>query len=150
MLLKSFLKCHSMFKHLAEPDLDALARAICIEEFPPEHVLVLEGKLGKELYVLVEGEIKVRRYDPLSGELKELRSLKPGEMFGLLSLVDHLPASASCVAHGPVKVGILPRTSYNLLSKSAAPIALGFQLAVAGQLASDLRHRNDALRGLLR
>jgi len=139
-----------MFKHLAEHDLDALARAIYIEEFPAEQVLVEEGKLGKVLYLLVEGEIKVMHYEPLSGVLEELKTLKPGEMFGLLSLVDHLPAAASCVAHGPVKVGILPRTGYNFLSKSVAPIALGFQLAVAGQLASDLRHRNETLRGFLR
>lgn len=150
MLLKSFLKCHSLFKHLAEHDLDALAHAIYIEEFPAEHVLVQEGKLGKELYILVEGEIKVTHYNPLSGELEELKIIMPGEMFGLLSLVDHLPAAATCVAHGPVKVGILPHTGYNFLSKSVAPIALGFQLAVAGQLASDLRHRNQTLRDYLR
>ena len=150
MLLKSFLKCHSMFKQLTESDLDALAHAIYVEEFPSEHVLVQEGKLGKELYILVEGEIKVTHYNPLSGELEELKIIMPGEMFGLLSLVDHLPAAATCVAHGPVKVGILPRTAYNFLSQSVAPIALGFQLAVAGQLASDLRHRNQTLRGFLR
>jgi len=146
MLLKSFLKRHSMFKHLAEHDLDALAHAIYIEEFSSEHVFVKEGKLGKEMYVLVEGEIKVMHYDQLGGVLETLQTLKPGEIFGLLSLVDHLPAAASCVAHGSVKVGILPRTSYNLLSTSAASIALGFQLAVAGQLASDLRHHNQTLR----
>lgn len=149
MLLKSFLKCQSNFKNLAEADLDALAHAIYIEEFPAEHVLVQEGKLGKELYILVEGKVKVMHYNPLTSELDELKVLQPGEIFGLLSLVDHLPAAATCVAQGPVKVGILSRTGYNLLSKSAAPIALGFQLAVAGQLATDLRHRNENLRGFL-
>lgn len=150
MLLKSFLKCQSNFKHLSEPDLDALAQAIYIEDRPAEYLLVQEGKLGKELYVLVEGEVKVMRYNPLTGELEELKKIQPGEMFGLLSLADHQPAVASCVAHGPVKVGILPRTGYNVLSKSAAPIALGFQLAMAEQLASDIRSRNNTLRGLLR
>lgn len=150
MLLKSFLKCQSNFKHLPEPDLEALARAFYVEDRPSEHLLVQEGKLGKDLYILVEGEVKVTRYNPITGESEELKTIKPGEMFGLLSLADHLPAVASCVAHGPVKVGILPRTGYNLLSKSAAPIALGFQLAMAEQLASDIRSRNDTLRGLLR
>lgn len=150
MLLKSFLKRHTHFKHLTEPDLNTLAQAIYVEEKPTETLLVQEGKLGKDLYILVEGEVKVLRYNPLTGESEELKTIQPGEMFGLLSLADHLPAVASCVAHGPIKVGILPRTGYNFLSKSAAPIALGFQLAVAEQLASDIRHRNNTLRGLLR
>lgn len=150
MLLKSFLKCQSSFKHLTEPDLDALAQAIYIEDRPTEALLVQEGKLGKDLYILVEGVVKVMRYNPLTGESEELKMIKPGEMFGLLSLADHHPAGASCVAHGSVKVGILPQTGYNFLSKSAAPIALGFQLAVAEQLAADIRHRNNTLRGLLR
>jgi len=150
MLLKSFLKCQSNFKHLTEPDLDALAHAFCIEDHPAGYLLVQEGKPGKNLYILVEGEVKVMRYNPLTGESEELKMIKPGEMFGLLSLTDHQPAVASCVAHGPVKVGVLPRTGYTFLSKSAAPIALGFQLAVAEQLASDIRHRNQTLRGLLR
>ena len=101
------------------------------------------------MYILVEGEVRVMRYNPLNSEMEELNVLKPGEIFGLLSLSDHLPASASCVAQGPVKVGILTRTGFDFLSKSAAPIALGFQFAVAEQLASDIRHRNDTLRALL-
>lgn len=150
MLLKSFLKCQSYFKHLTEPDLDALAHAIYVEDRPAGHLLVQEGKLGKEMYILVEGEVKVTRYNPLTSESEELKVLKAGEMFGLLSLTDHLPAAASCLAQGPIKVGILTRTGYNFLYKSAAPIALGFQFAVARQLASDIRHRNNTLRGFLR
>jgi CRP-like cAMP-binding protein len=150
MLLKSFLKRHSNFKHLTEPDLDALAHALSIEDRPAGSLLVQEGKIGKELYILVEGAVRIARYNPLTGESEELKMIKPGEMFGLLSLADNLPAVASCVADGAVKVGILPRTGYQLLSKSAAPIALGFQLAMAEQLASDIRSRNDTLRGLLR
>lgn len=150
MLLKSFLKRQSYFKHLTEPDLDALARAIYVEDRPDGYLFVQEGRLGKEMYILVEGEVKIMRYNPMTSESEELKLLKPGEMFGVLSLEDHLPAVASCVAHGPVKVGVLPRAGYNLLSKSVAPVALGFQLAVAEQLASDIRHRNNTLRGLLR
>jgi hypothetical protein len=50
---------------------------------------------------------------------------------------------------GSVKVGVLQRSGYNLLAQSAAPIALGFQLALARQLAADLRHRDETLRSLL-
>jgi len=149
MFLKNFLKSQSVFGGLAENDLDALSRAIYVQEFPDASTIVQEGKQGKELYLLVEGKVKVTHYHPLSGVLNVLKELKAGELFGVLSLVDHLPSAASCVAIGAVKVGILPRTAYNLLAKSSAPIALNFQLAVARQIANDLRHRNDTLRGLI-
>jgi len=150
MFLKNFLKSQSVFNSLAdENDLDALSRAIYVQEFPDASIIVQEGKPGKELYLLVEGTIKVTHYDPLSGVLNILKHMKVGELFGVLSLVDHLPSAASCVAVGTVKVGILPRSGYNLLAKSSAPIALHFQLAVARQIGNDLRHRNDTLRGLI-
>lgn len=150
MLLKSFLKRQSYFTHLTEPDLDALAHAIYVADRPDGYLFVQEGKQGKEMYILVEGEVRIMRYNPMTSESEELKLLKPGEIFGVLSLEDHLPAVASCVGHGQVKVGVLPRAAYDLLSQSFAPIALGFQLAVAKQLASDIRHRNNTLRGLLR
>lgn len=150
MLLKSFLKRQTTFKNLSESDLDALARAFYVEERPAGHLLVQEGKSGKNLYLLVEGEVSATRYNPLTGESEALKTIRPGEMFGLLSLADHQAAVASCTACGPVKVGILPRSGYDILSRSAAPIALGFQLAIAEQLASDIRSRNNALRSLLR
>ena len=149
MLLKNFLKSQSVFSGVAENDLDALSLAIYVQEFPDASIIVQEGKQGKELYLLVEGKVKVTHYAPLSGVLEVLNELKAGELFGVLSLVDHLPSAASCVAVGAVKVGILPRTAYNLLAKSSAPIALNFQLAVAKQIANDLRHRNDTLRSLI-
>lgn len=150
MLLKNFLKSQSVFSSLAEEqDMEALSRAIYVQEFPDASIIVREGKQGKELYLLIEGKVKVTHYDLLSGTPCVLKELKVGELFGVLSLMDHLPSAASCVAVGTVKVGILPRVAYNLLAKSSAPIALNFQLAVARQIANDIRHRNDTLRGLI-
>lgn len=150
MILKNFIKSHSVFQGLSDRDLDALAHAFMIKEYADGQGIIQEGKSGKELYLLVEGRVKVAHYNPVDGALEELKQLSPGEIFGLLSLVDRLPSAASCIAVGPVKVGVLQRSGYDMLARSASPIALGFQLAVARQLASDLRHRDDMLRGLLR
>lgn len=149
MLLKNFLKSQSVFHNLSDRDLDALAHAFMIRDYADGQSIIQEGKSGKELYLLVDGQVKVAHYNPLNGSLEQLKLLNPGELFGVLSLVDHLPSAASCVALGAVKVGVLQRTGYNLLAQSAAPIALGFQLALARQLAVDLRHRDEMLRSML-
>jgi CRP/FNR family cyclic AMP-dependent transcriptional regulator len=148
MLLKNFLKTQSIFTGLSDRDFDSLAHALEIREYPDGHAIIQEGRRGKELYLLVEGRVKVSHYHDQTGLLEQINLLHPGELFGLLALVDQLPTSASCVSAGPVKIGVLQHNAYNLLKKSSAPIALGFQLAMAKQLASLLRHQEKLLKSI--
>jgi CRP/FNR family transcriptional regulator, cyclic AMP receptor protein len=145
MLLKNFLKSQSIFTGLSDRDFDAMAHAIEIREYPDGRAIIQEGRPGKELYLLVEGQVSVAQYHAKTGLLEQINLLQPGALFGLLSLVDHLPTSASCFSAGPVKIGVLQPSVYNLLAQSSAPIALGFQLAMAKQLASLLRHQEEIL-----
>lgn len=149
MQLKHFLRSHSLFKGLAESDFDSLAHAFEIRDYASGETIIREGKLGKELFLVVDGQVQVSQYNLLTGALEIRKLLQPGELFGLLSLIDNLPTAASCIAEGPVKVGVLNRTGYQMLALSIAPIALSFQLAVAKQLASDLRHQDETLRSML-
>lgn len=149
MNLKDFLLSVPGFRIFSSRDLDALAKAMRLEDFPAGHTLIEQGVRGRNLFLLVEGEVEVRRFDALTGSSETLKKLGPGEMFGLLSLTDHTPAAASCTAITAVKVASLPRTAYDLLTGSAAPIAYHFQLLVAQQLARDLLDRTKALRQLL-
>ena len=146
MLLKNFLKNQPIFIALSDRDLDALARAIEIRIHPDGHTIIQEGRFGKELYLLIEGQVKVAKYNFKNGQLEQINLVQPGELFGLLSLIDHLSTSASCISAGPVKIGVLQRNAYNLLAQASAPIAYGFQIATAKQLASVLRHQEKALR----
>lgn len=146
MLLKNFLKSHSIFADLSDRDLDALVLALEIRDYPDQHIIIKEGRSGKELYVLLEGRIEVAQYNAATGLLEEINLIQPGELFGLLSLVDHLPTSACCISAGPVKVGVLQHNAFTLLAQSSAPIALGFQLATGKQLASVLRHQEEILK----
>ncbi|MHB1188394.1 cyclic nucleotide-binding domain-containing protein [Thiobacillus sp.] len=148
MMLKNFLKSQSVFTDLSDRDLDALAHALEIREYPDGHAIIQEGRSGKELYLLVEGRVNVAQYNDETGLMEQINLVQPGELFGLLSLVDHLPTSASCISAGPVKIGVLQHNAYNLLAQSSAPIALGFQLAMAKQLASVLRHQKEVLRSV--
>lgn len=148
MLLKYFLKSQSVFADLSDRDLDALAHALEIREYPDGHTIIQEGRSGKELYLLVEGRVNVNQYNDETGEMEKINLVQPGELFGLLSLIDHLPTSASCISAGPVKIGVLQHNAYNLLAQSSAPIALGFQLAMTKQLASLLRRQEETLKRL--
>ncbi len=146
MLLKNFLKSQSIFTDLSDRDLDALAQSLEIREYADRHTIIEEGRAGRELYLLLEGQVKVAQYNAETGLLEPINLVQPGELFGLLALTDHLPTSACCISAGPVKVGVLQHNAYTLLSQSSAPIALGFQLAIGKQLASVLRHQEEILK----
>lgn len=149
MIFENFLRGLPTFKLFSERDIEALSKAMQLKEYAAGHTFTQQGVKGKELFLLVEGSVEVTRFDAISGETHKLKDLRPGEFFGLLSLVDETAAAATCTASGTVNVASLPRSAYNLLTRSAAPIAYHFHLLVARQLARDLHDRNQALRQLL-
>ena len=69
MLLRNFLKSQSVFKGLSDHDCDALAHAFGVRGCPDGHTIIKEGQTGKELYLLVEGHVKVARYNSVTGLL---------------------------------------------------------------------------------
>lgn len=149
MLLRNFMRGLPAFKDLTDRDVETLAMAMRVDSYPDGHVFVYQDKIGKDVYLIIEGEVLASRYGG-SGRRIDLKMLKSGELFGLLSLSDSKPAAATCSAVGPVKAASLPFAAYRLLLQSSAPIAHHFQFAVAEQLARDLRDRNRALREQLR
>lgn len=147
--IETFLAAQSGFRRFTPSDRATLARALSVQDFVDGHVFTHQGHPGDSLYLVVAGRIRVTRDIEIAGEPQEFDALGPGDLFGLLSLIDRMPAAATCVADGPVRVAVLPRTAFNLLVHSAAPIAVHFQRSVANQVARDLQARNRALRGLL-
>ena len=76
--------------------------------------------------------------------------LHAGEMFGLLSLIDHMLAGWGSAAKDAVTVAALSRSAFSQLFQSAPPIAHYLQHMAAVQLARDLQARNKELRELLK
>jgi|GEM_PF-330173 len=77
------------------------------EQFPDKAVIIEEGASGRWIYVLLEGRAKVRKKS--GGLMVTLYTLKPGAVFGEMGLFigDDSLRTASVVADGPVRVGIL-------------------------------------------
>jgi CRP-like cAMP-binding protein len=148
MILKHYLEGLPGFRHLGTTDIEHIAAAMRVDDFPSGHVFVYQEKLARDLFLLLEGTVKVCHYGH-SGRYYTLKNLQPGELFGLLSLSDGKPAAASCVADGPVRVASLPFSAYMLLYQPDSDIGCRFQFVIAQQLARDLKNRHDALRRLL-
>lgn len=148
MLLRKYLRTLPGARFLDDDALDHIASAMVVEDYPDKHVFIYQDKMAKALHLLLEGQVKVCHYGS-SGRYHTLKTLEPGEFFGLLPLADGKPSVSSNAADGPVKVASLPFSAFVLLYQPGSSIGCGFQYVVASQLARDLHDRHDMLRRLL-
>jgi len=144
MELAEILKAAPHFASLSAEDLEAVASAITVEEYPDKHAFIRQGDRGTAVFVVVEGKVAVSAAH--LGATHELGVLGPGELFGLIALVDSEPRSATCSAVGKCRVGSLASAAAALLFNQRAPVACTFQMALALQIAKDFRRLERALR----
>ena len=148
MILKNYLRALPGFQFLSDADIEHVAAAMRVDEYPSGHVLIYQDRLNQAMFLLLEGLVDVTHYGN-TGRHYLLKTLQPGEFFGLPSLSMGKPAVAACAARGPVKIASLPFSAYLLLYQPDSEIGCRFQFVIATQLARDLHDRHDALRNLL-
>lgn len=148
MDLKTFLRTLPGFEGFSPSHLDALAAVMKVQLYPKGHTFIWQGEQGQALYMIMDGAVLLSRTDELTG-FKQERELRAGEVFGLLSLIDNLPAAATCSVLEPVTAASLPRSEFNDLFEAAPPVGHHILYMVAIQLARDLQDRNMSLRALI-
>lgn len=138
-----------LFRDLSEADRGILERVMVLEQRRRGHVFVREGDQGvagqSALYVILDGTVRVHSAAPEGGYGVD-RTIGAGEMFGLVSLLDDAPRSATCTADSDVQVGKLTRTILRQLLRTHAGVHVRFQRMVCLQLARDLRALDERLR----
>ncbi len=115
----------------------ALAARLKPEAVPAGEVIVREGEAGDRAWLLLSGQVQV--YRACGGEHHErIARLREGSLFGLASVVDGSPRSATCLAETPCWVAVVPgewlRTSDLLEPHEAALLRRGALEALAAQV----------------
>jgi len=145
MSLKTFLGQHDSFGVMSEEDQDHMIQSCEVREFPDGHALIREGDQRDNVYFILDGLVEVQVQKPKDASFAVDRVMGPGEIVGLIALVDRGRRSATCSARGPVKVAVLSLEGANLLVNTRARISCAFQYALAEQLAHDARSLNESL-----
>lgn len=149
MELETVLETASLFRDLTADERDALSRAMKVERYADGHLFIREGVPPVDwrhaVYVILDGKVLVTVDRKGPEDFGVVRLLEPGEVFGIVALVDDGARAATCRAAGPVTVASLTRQAFTLLYRSDLPVAVHFQLALARQLARDLRSANREL-----
>jgi CRP-like cAMP-binding protein len=106
---KEFLKSLSLFQDLDNRDLGYVLQALHSRIYEAGEPLFLEDDIGRALFILESGRVEVTKRDA-KGQQQRLALIEPGEFFGEMALLEHLPRSASAVAAEKSQIHLLYRT----------------------------------------
>jgi CRP/FNR family transcriptional regulator, cyclic AMP receptor protein len=108
-----FISRVPLFERCSKRELTALAALADQVELPEGRVLVREGELGREFFVLTDGTAEVRQGRRL------LATLGAGDFFGEIALVSNVPRTATVKTVSPVRALVVTsRDFWSLLDES--------------------------------
>ena len=119
----SLLKNADIFAELDEAELEAVAETCSEQVMRAGEKIFAEGEPGNRLFIISEGEVRISRTVPGSGE-EALTVLKRGACFGEMSLFDEAPRSASVKAMSDVRILALARNDFLRLLGRSPDLAL--------------------------
>ena len=148
--IPELLQASEIFAGLDEAQLERLAELAEEEAHPEGSVVVEEDTRGSACYFLLQGRVDVEIGSPLPGRAPQtLATLKKGESFGELSLVDGYLRSASVRAVAPIELLRFDSAAMETLMEEDPAIGYRVMRNVARVLATRIRSSNMKLRNAL-
>lgn len=95
--LLAFLRTTSFFGGLDEPVVSAIAAQVKERHVAAGEVLFEEGDDGKSMFIVRSGELILQRAMP-DGTQARLLMMRPGDHFGVTTLIEMEPRAFSCRA----------------------------------------------------
>jgi CRP/FNR family cyclic AMP-dependent transcriptional regulator len=131
--LRDALESVPMFRDLSQEQLDALAAGLRTRRYRRGETIFSQGDPGDALHIILAGRVKIASPSD-TGVEAILATLRPGEFFGSLALLDGAPRSASAVAVEPTETLILPRDRFRALLDVSPAIRDHVFAELAGEL----------------
>lgn len=121
------------FAGLGPDALERVALGMRARRFRRGEVIFHVGDPGDALFVIVTGDVKISLPSE-TGDEAILATLRPGDVFGELALLDGAPRSASATAIGPTETVVLPRERFRELIATEAGVRDALLSSIAGEL----------------
>ena len=102
----------ALFASVDADDLAELARHLRRRRFRRNEVIFHQGDPGDSLHIVAAGAVKIL-LPSTEGEEAIIATLRPGDFFGELALLDGAPRSATAAALEPSETWSLPREAFH-------------------------------------
>ncbi|MDZ7291095.1 MAG: cyclic nucleotide-binding domain-containing protein [candidate division KSB1 bacterium] len=145
------LRLVPLFANMSDGELREFEKLIHRRTFKANETIFWEGEPGVGMYIIQRGTVAIFKHAPGEGR-EELATLRNGEFFGELALLDESPRSATAVAKEPSDIiGLFRPDLFELLERKPR---LGnkflFQLAlIIGDRLKNTNVEMQALRAQL-
>jgi len=142
---KEILKEADPFKGLNDKEIQGIAELGTAKKYSKGDVVFEENSEGNEFFIVISGCIAINKN--VAGERKRtLSTMKPGELFGELSLFDSQPRSAEAEAMEDAEVMFFPNDKFRKLLKSNLVMAFIIQTRIIRILCQRLRTADEMLK----
>jgi CRP/FNR family cyclic AMP-dependent transcriptional regulator len=128
----SLRRC-ALFAHVGEDGLRLIADLMRRRRFRRNEVIFHQGDIGDSLQVVASGGVKIV-LPSTEGDEAIIASLKPGDFFGELALLDSSPRSTTATALEPTETLALPRDQFLRLIEEDADLVRALLHALAEEL----------------
>ena len=125
------LKSVPLFEHCSRRDLGkiaAITEEVAVED---GKVLITEGDRGREFFVIISGEVEVRRRG------RKVAALGPGTYFGEIALLSQRPRTATVTAVTPLRVLVIADQAFVDLLDEIPELWLKVARSLAERVAAD-------------
>ena len=119
-----------LFSRLSDHELERVSSLADVVDLPKDRVIMTQGQLGWEMFVLVTGSARVERDGQSLGERG------PGEVLGEIALLDGGPRTATVTLSQPSRLLVLARPDFQTLVDEFPEIRLRIMETVAHRLRS--------------
>jgi CRP-like cAMP-binding protein len=136
-----------LFLGLDEPALKLLLEISHLEMFDKDQLIFREGDVGTELYVVMDGRVRISREIPVGGE-EALSILSCGESFGEMSVIEDREKavrSATARAHTDCFVLGFEKEPFRELLNSRHDVSHVVLWNLVRKLAATVRSSNDKM-----
>jgi len=103
-------------------------------------VIFNEGDEGAHMYVIIDGEVEIVKRTSLETS-KTLTTLKKGDIFGEMALIDRMPRSATAIAKKQGKLLMMDESLFYSLARNNAD----FSFKMIKVLSERIRKSNDQI-----
>ena len=144
----ALLKKAAIFADLTDEELARVAEVCKAQSFKFGQTIFKEGEPGNRLFIISEGEVRISRTIPGSGE-EALAVLKPGACFGEMAIFDRSERSTNAITNTSCTLLTIARSDFELLLDFNRDVAYKVLWSVVRLLSARLRVTNDNLRSFL-
>jgi CRP/FNR family cyclic AMP-dependent transcriptional regulator len=141
----SLLKKVALFEGLTQGQLTKVASIAQVRQYEGSAFIFREGDIGQEMYVIVEGRVRISKNVPGIGE-EALAILEKGQYFGEMAVIDDNPRSADAIAHTPCTLWAIERTKLDQLMFTDKDLAYVLLWTFVRTLSERLRETGDKIK----